>query len=235
MSGVHPSAFIGDGVELGEGVVVGPFAVVAGPCRIGDRTWVGPNAVIGTPGESRGMALPAFDGTPFGLGIEIGADSVIREFVTVHQGIEQVTRIGEDCYVMAYGHVPHDATLGNGVTVSDAAQIGGHSWIGDGANLGLGAVLHQRSVVGAYAMVGMQSAVTRPIPPFAMAMGVPARVVGANRVALQRLGLAPEDVDDWHARLRAGEVVGEGSSVAVHVERYVDALAAVQPKGHDRP
>ena len=32
---IHPTAVLGPGVELGSGNVVGPYAVVLGPCRIG--------------------------------------------------------------------------------------------------------------------------------------------------------------------------------------------------------
>ena len=61
MSGVHPSAFVGPGVELGVGVTVGPFTAITGPCRIGDEVWIGPHASIGTPSEIRGGPHPSMD------------------------------------------------------------------------------------------------------------------------------------------------------------------------------
>jgi len=45
--GVHPTAVLGEGVELGEAVSIGPYAVVGRGSRIGARTWIGPHAVLG--------------------------------------------------------------------------------------------------------------------------------------------------------------------------------------------
>src|SRR5438105_9878108 len=38
---IHPTAVVGDAVDLGEGNVIGPYAVVLGPCRMGDDNWIG--------------------------------------------------------------------------------------------------------------------------------------------------------------------------------------------------
>jgi UDP-N-acetylglucosamine acyltransferase len=94
---------------------------------------------------------------------------------------------------MAYSHVPHDALIEDWVTLSNASQVAGHTWIGEGANIGLGVEIRQRLAIGPYAMVGMSSTVTADIPPFAVAIGSPARITGGNRVGLLRRGIADED------------------------------------------
>jgi UDP-N-acetylglucosamine acyltransferase len=206
---IHSTAVIGPGVVLGEGNVIAPFAVILGPCRIGDRNWIGPHVSIGTPAQMRDGEHPAaWDATAETQGITIGSDNVIREYVTIHQPTEGVTRIGDRCYLMSYAHVPHDAQIGDSVTLSNASQIGGHTVIGDGANLGLGVMVHQRMAIGSGAMVGMGSVVTRPIPPYAIAYGSPARVAGANVVGLSRAGYG----EDISTKL-AAHYVGEGGSV----------------------
>jgi UDP-N-acetylglucosamine acyltransferase len=43
-------------------------------------------------------------------------------------------------------------------------------------------------------MVGMGTPVTRDIPPFATAYGVPARVHGVNRFGMARAGVADQDI-----------------------------------------
>jgi UDP-N-acetylglucosamine acyltransferase len=68
--------------------------------------------------------------------------------------------------------------------------LAGHVRVGNAANLGLGASVHQGRYVGAGVMLGMSSVVTRDIPPFAKAYGSPARVVGANVVGMRRGGIA---------------------------------------------
>jgi len=186
---IHPTAVVGPGVELGTDNTIAPYAVLLGPCVIGDRNWIGPHVSIGTPAQMRDGEHPrAWDVTAAGEGIVIGSDNVIREYVTIHQPTDHVTRVGSRCYLMSYAHVPHDAVLGDLVTLSNAAQIGGHTIIGEGANLGLGTMVHQRLAIGGGAMVGMGSVVTKSVPPFAVAYGSPARVAGANSVGLTRAG-----------------------------------------------
>lgn len=45
--GVHPTAVVGDGVELGEGAGVGPYAVVEAGARIGKGTRIAAHAYVG--------------------------------------------------------------------------------------------------------------------------------------------------------------------------------------------
>jgi UDP-N-acetylglucosamine acyltransferase len=186
---IHPTAQIGPGVELGNGNTIGPYAVLLGPTQVGDNNWIGPHTCIGTPAQVRGGTHDAgWVAAPTGDGVVIGHGNVIREFVTVHQPTITTTVIGNDCYLMAYAHVPHDAVVNSGVTMANSAQVGGHTVIGRGATLGLGVSVHQRRWIGAGAIVGMGSVVTRDIPPFAVATGSPTRVTGANVVGMQRQG-----------------------------------------------
>lgn len=190
MNKIHPTAVIDPTVVLGDGNTIGPYAVILGNVRIGNDNWIGPHVAIGTPAQMRGGPHPAtWGGDATIASIEIGNGNVIREFATVHSGTVDVTRIGDDCYFMTQAHVPHDAQIEDGVTLSNSAQLGGHTIIQKGANIGLGAVVHQRSLVGTRAMVGMGSVVTKAIPPFGMAYGSPARVRGGNVIGMQRAGL----------------------------------------------
>jgi UDP-N-acetylglucosamine acyltransferase len=186
---IHPSAVIGPGVDIGTGNTIGPYAVVLGPTRLGSGNWIGPHACIGTPAQIRrgdhGAGLTAADDSD---GVVIGDGNVIREFVTIHQPTQSTTTIGDDCYLMSYAHVPHDARLGDRVTMANSTQVGGHTVIGGDATLGLGVVVHQRRWIGAGAIVGMGSVVTRDVPPFAVATGSPARMTGVNGVGMRRQG-----------------------------------------------
>ncbi len=176
---IHPTAVVGPEVELGEDNVVGAYAVLLGPCRIGSGNWIGPHAVVGTPGESRGTEH-SVDDSPCGNGIVIGNGNVLREFSSIHQGLHDVTRVGDDVFLMAGAHLGHDVHVDDEVTVANAVMVGGHTWIGRRANLGLGAVVHQRSVIGPGAMIAMGAGVKAPIPPYATVAGSPARVSGVN-------------------------------------------------------
>lgn len=208
---VHPSAVVGPGVDLGADVVVGPHVVLLGPLVVGDGCWVGPHTVVGAPAEIRDIDHgAAWDGDLVGTGITIGARTVLREHVTVHQGHYDVTTVGDGCYLMNRAYVAHDDRVADGVTMASAATLAGHVHVGRGAYVGLGAVVHQRVVVGPGAMVGMGAVVTRPVPPWAKAFGAPCRAQGANTVGLERAGAPPETV----ARLREVYAVGGPGAAA---------------------
>jgi len=193
---IHDTAVIGPGVVLGEDNVVGPFAVLTGPCTIGNRNWIGAHAVVGAAPEIRGRdhGLP-WGGEPVGAGVEVGDDTVLREFTTVHGGTARPTRIGSRCFVMNKVHVGHDGSIDDDVTLAAHACLAGHVQVGTGANVGLASAVHQHRVIGPGAMVGMGALVTRDVPPYAKAFGSPAKVRGVNEVGMSRRGVDVEDID----------------------------------------
>jgi len=199
---VHPTAVLGDDVTLGDGNVIGAFAVLLGPLRLGDGNWIGAHTVLGGPAEIRGIEHGGPEGG-VGTGIEIGSNNVFREHVTVHQGHYARTRIGNDCYLMNRVYVGHDGEIGDGVTMASGVTLGGHVHVGAGANLGMNATVHQRRIVGPLAMVGMAAVVTHDIPPFAKAFGNPVRVRGVNRVGLQRQGADDATISALDSALEA--------------------------------
>jgi UDP-N-acetylglucosamine acyltransferase len=207
---IHPAAVVGPGVELGDGNVVGPYAVLLGPCRIGDGNWIGPHVVLGAPPEIRGHDHgAAWDGDLVGVGVEIGNGTTLREYTTVHSGSAKMTRVGSNCYVMNKVYVGHDGDIGDGVAIASTATMGGHVTVGDNANLGLGATIHQRRVVSPGVMLGMGSVLTRDVPPLAKAFVNPARVQGINTVGMTRQGL---DLADAEA---LGQLYASGADLSV--------------------
>lgn len=195
MNSIHPSAMLMGDIQMGEDNTIGPLAVLIGPMAIGDGNWIGTGVVIGAPPEVRDWPHPFDISSPSsGNGIEIGDRNVLREYVQVHQGWQSATRIGCDVFIMNQTYVAHDCQLEDEVTLASSVLLAGHVRIGEGANLGLGASVHQRRYVGDGAMVGMGAVVTSSIPPFAKAYGSPARVHGANVVGMERKGLAAETI-----------------------------------------
>lgn len=243
---IHPTAVIGPDVELGDGNVVGPYAVLLGPATIGDDNWIGPHVVVGTPGEVRGEPHraaweapppPRDDAADEGAGpapggIAIGSRNVIREFTTVQAPFVDRTVVGDDCYLMTKAHLPHDGVLGDRVTVACSVMIGGHGRIGDGANLGLGSVLHQFLVVGPGAMVGMGSVVTKPVAPYAMAYGSPARVHGVNRVGMERAGVPAAAIDELADAYGAGVATEDVTPPPVLADAFEWYAAACRSVRH---
>jgi acyl-[acyl carrier protein]--UDP-N-acetylglucosamine O-acyltransferase len=61
---------------------------------------------------------------------QIGERNKIREFVTIHRGTAgggMLTKIGDDCLIMAQAHIAHDCLIGDGVIMANAATLAGTS------------------------------------------------------------------------------------------------------------
>ncbi|MEI2765468.1 MAG: acyl-ACP--UDP-N- acetylglucosamine O-acyltransferase [Dermatophilaceae bacterium] len=193
---VHATAVVGPGVDLGAGVVVGPHAVLMGPLEVGDEVWVGPGVHLGGPPEIGTLRhnVP-WEGDLDYHPVRIGARTRLRDAVTIHHGSVRETLVGADCLLFAGSYVAHDVHIGDGVTLSAGTSVGGHATIRSGANLGLNVSVHQRRVIGPLAMIGMGTTVTRDVPPYATAYGVPPRVHGVNGFGMRRAGFADEVAD----------------------------------------
>lgn len=199
---IHPTAIVDPTAELGRGVRVGPYAIVGPGVRLGARVRIWPHAVVEghtTLAEAVEVfpqaivGLPPqdlkYDGSPTRL--EVGPRTVIREAATVQPGSSGegagLTKVGADCLIMAYCHVAHDCRIGDGVVMANATQIAGHCRIDDHVVLGGVTTVHQFVRIGRAVITGASSRVQQDIPPFMMADGHPARLVGLNRVGLRRL------------------------------------------------
>ncbi len=202
MAKVHPLSFVHPKAELADDVEVGPFCyveadVVIGPgstldshatvksgTRMGARNFVAQGAVLGGDPQDR-----KYGGEPTFL--EIGDGNVFREYVTVHRatGEGNATRVGSDCYIMAYCHLGHNVTLQDHVTLANNVGLSGHVTIESLVTFGGMVGVHQFVRVGKVAMVGGMSRVARDVPPFSLISGMEQEVLDINAVGLRRLGI----------------------------------------------
>jgi UDP-N-acetylglucosamine acyltransferase len=152
-----------------------PTALIGPNVVIEDRVYIGPYCVIGYPAEWKGREQES-------IGVLIKSGARLTGFVTVDSGVERITEIGTDCYLMKHSHIGHDAKLGKDVTISCGAKIGGHSEIGDTTNIGLNAVIHQKVAIPQGCMIGASSFVGKKsiMKPFYKYAGVPVRELGEN-------------------------------------------------------
>ena len=205
---LSPLAHIGEGVTLGNGVSVGPGAVVLGPAVIEDGVWIGPGAQIGAPPEMSNLRQnTAWTGDLEHGGVRIKEGAVIRENAVIHQGSYRETTIGERCWVLARAYIAHDALISADTTVSAGVSVGGHCVIGPRVNIGMNAAIHQRVTIGAGAMIGMSTPLTRDVPPYAKVFGSPARLRSINTVGMQRFGIDEASVALLQDRYNSGDVL----------------------------
>lgn len=197
---IHPTAIVHPDSELGLDVEIGPYALIHEHVVIGDGTRVEAYAQIHSytslGKNNRVFSYAAVGGEPQDLKyrgeptkLVIGDNNAIREYATIHRGTEGgggVTRIGSGCLLMAYVHVAHDCTLGNGVILSNAAMLAGHVIIGDHSVIGGMSGVHQFVRLGEYSFLGAYSGLGQDLPPYILAAGSRAKMHGPNNIGLRR-------------------------------------------------
>ena len=206
MTSVHPAAVVDPGAELGAGVEIGPFCVGGPNAKIGDGarlmshvvidgyTTIGaectlfPFACIGTQTQDL-----KFRGAK--TSVTIGDKTTLREYVTVNSSTNEgeVTWVGSGCHIMAYAHIAHACSVGNGVIMANCATLAGDVTVEDKAIVGGLTAIHQFVRVGRHCILGGCSRITQDCPPFMMVAGNPAAVGGINSVGLKRNNFS-EDV-----------------------------------------
>lgn len=206
MSNIHSTAIIDSSVQIGENVSIGPYSVIESDVVIGDGCSVGPHVVIGE-GTRLGKGCQIFKGAAIGLIPQdkkfdgektftfIGDNTVIREFVTINRGTidKGETRIGNNCWIMAYCHIAHDCILGDEVTISNSMAMAGHVEVGSHVTIGGIVPIHQFVRIGDYAFIASVAKPFMDVVPYAMCGGDDeTRIVGINKVGLERHGFSDE-------------------------------------------
>ncbi|HET7675202.1 MAG TPA: acyl-ACP--UDP-N-acetylglucosamine O-acyltransferase [Gammaproteobacteria bacterium] len=220
---VGPFSVIGADVEIGAGTVIGPHVVVSGPTRIGANNRVYQFASLGEAPQDK-----KYGGEPTRL--EIGDGNTIREYVTINRGTAQdrgVTTIGDDNWIMAYVHIAHDCVIGDHIVMSNASTLAGHVQIDSYAILGGFSKVHQFCRVGAYSFSGMDSGLTRDLPPYVTASGMPAEPHGINSEGLRRHQFAAEQIRNVK---RAYKLLYRSGLPFEAARGEIETLAAKQPE-----
>ncbi|WP_444678527.1 acyl-ACP--UDP-N-acetylglucosamine O-acyltransferase [Halomonas sp. E19] len=187
---VGPFSVIGPDVEIGPGSRIGPHVVIKGPTVLGARTRIFQFASVGEDCQDKKYA-----GEPTRL--IMGDDNVIREGVTLHRGTAQdrgETVIGSRNLFMAYCHVGHDCLIGSDCVFANQVTLAGHVTIGNFVILGGLSAIHQFCHVGAHAMAGGGSIITKDTPAYVLINGNPAAAHGLNLVGLKRRGFSAEAI-----------------------------------------
>jgi acetyltransferase-like isoleucine patch superfamily enzyme len=200
---VHPTATVYEGTVLGEGVKVLEGAVVGkqptlsprstakreplGPTTIGDGTVVSTGAIV-------------FAGSTIGARVILGDQSCVRERVEVGDDvvlgrgslIENDTTVGARTKIQAEAYVTAYSTLEEDVFIAPCVVTTNDNFMGRtakrlelmkgptirrGARVGGGAILCPGVEVGEEAFVGAGAVVTKDVPPRAVVVGSPARVL----------------------------------------------------------
>ncbi|MCF7978008.1 MAG: acyl-ACP--UDP-N-acetylglucosamine O-acyltransferase [Chromatiaceae bacterium] len=199
---MHPSAIIEDGAEVHASVEIGPWTLVEagavidaecrlescvriyGGTRLGPRNRVCHGATLGS--EPQDLSFTPERGLP----LTIGSDNCFREYVNISRGVksEAGTCIGSRNYFMAFSHAGHDCKVGDDNILANTATLAGHVELAHHCFVSGQVAVHQFARIGAYTMIGGLTGVSKDIPPFMIANGQRAVLVGLNLVGLKRNG-----------------------------------------------
>jgi acetyltransferase-like isoleucine patch superfamily enzyme len=168
----------GRSMKIGTDVHIGAYVQLLsdGPAiQIGARTVLLRNTILTTHGSP----------------IVLGEDCSLNHFSIIYGGarIGSGVRIGAHVVIIPHNHVFKDpmvpiykqGSTHQGVDIEDDVWIGAHVTVTDGVRIGRG------SVIGAGAVV------TKDIPPYSVAVGVPAKVIRSRLSGETREGAENSD------------------------------------------
>lgn len=192
---VHEGTVIAAGCAIEDHAVLGKRPRLArhssargevGPLRLGERVSVGTGAVL-FAGASIGAEAIIGDQSFVRERASIGDQSVIGRGSVVDNDVEvgARVRIQTGVYLTAFTLVEDDVFVGPGVLTTNDDTMSRHgpetpmrgATLRRACRVGGGAVLTPGVEIGEEAFVAAGALVTRKVPPRAVVMGVPARVV----------------------------------------------------------
>lgn len=202
---IHQTALVSSQAEIGENVTVGPYSVIDEDVTIGANTSVGPHVYISGhtriganctihKGANIGDTPQDISYTGFTAYTEIGDNTVVREYVTIHRASKpgSLTKVGHNCMLMAFSHVAHDCQIGNEVIIANNSQIAGHVEIADKTVISAGVHIHQFCKIGSMSMIASDAKINQDVPPYCL-VNHESFISSLNTVGMKRNGISSAD------------------------------------------
>jgi UDP-2-acetamido-3-amino-2,3-dideoxy-glucuronate N-acetyltransferase len=158
---IHPTAMVEEGVEVGDGTRIWDNVHLRAPSRIGQDCIIGEKTYVAY-------------GVTIGDRVKINAFVYVCTSVTIEDGV--MISAGT---IFTNDRFPRATTSDlRHLRPSDPDECTLPTWVRAGATIGAGCVIGCDLEIGRFAMVGMGSVVTRPVPEFHLVLGNPARTSG---------------------------------------------------------
>lgn len=157
----HDTAIIDEGCVIGDGTRIWHFSHLMKGCVIGSNCNLGQNVVVSP-------------------GVVLGNNVKVQNNVSIYEGVicEDDVFLGPS---MVFTNVinPRSAI----VRRNEFKQ----TWVRKGASIGANATIVCGNEIGKYAMIGAGAVITKPVAPYALVVGNPARQIGWVSEAGNRL------------------------------------------------
>jgi len=166
----HPQKIrLGDDVVIDDNCLLDAKGDTNRGITIGSRVFVGRNTIL----SCKNGDIDLEDGANIGFNCELFSASQVR--------IGRDTLLAAYCYVIGGDHDFSDASRAvlEQARTSVGVRIGAGAWLGAGAKVLDGVTIGDRAVIGASALV------REAVPAGAIAVGIPARIVGQRDPVFQ--------------------------------------------------
>ncbi|MEA1976804.1 MAG: bifunctional UDP-N-acetylglucosamine diphosphorylase/glucosamine-1-phosphate N-acetyltransferase GlmU [Chloroflexota bacterium] len=186
------TTYIGLDVQIGQDTVILPNTYFEGVTSIGEECRIGPNSIIrnSVVGDRSQIEASVVEGAIIEEEVEIGPFAHLREGAHlcrgVHMGnfgevknsrLEAGVKLGHFSYI-GDAHIGENTNIGAGtITCNYDGKKKNHTEIGADVFIGSDTMLVAPLKIGRGARTGAGSVVTKDVPDWSLAAGVPARVI----------------------------------------------------------
>ena len=162
---ISPTAIIHDNVTIGDNNNIHDNVIIYPNTTVGNSNNIFPRNIIGEFPISSSDKFKSYD---FSLtkGVTIGSNNLFHVNNIIFSGIDDKTFIGDNNKFLAENHLAHDVKVMNNVTFYPRCIQGGYSIYLNNSNIGMGAIIRQKTVVGQYSMIGANSTITKHVFPY---------------------------------------------------------------------
>jgi len=214
---IHPTAIVAEGAQIPASCIVGPYCtigenvVLGEECELVSHVVLDGHLTMGSKNRVYSFACLGiapqdlkYAGEPTRL--DIGDGNTIREYVTISRGTAGgggITSVGSGCLIMAYTHIGHDSSIGNGCILANSATLAGHVIVEDYAVVGALCPVHQFCRIGKYSYIGGGTTITQNVLPYSLtSIERNNHAYGLNKVGLERRGFTPTQMKELRAAYR---------------------------------